>query len=94
VLEAGQLDLRFEAENGSFAVWAYGTHKLPICPLHYARVLGDAHPALERLGDAFAGLPSGGRMLPNARRSCRGSSLRSRGSGRMCAPRSTPPSRR
>ena len=56
VLEAGQLRLRFDAEAGSFAVWAYDTHKLPICPLHYARVLGDAHPALERLGDAFAGL--------------------------------------
>jgi (1->4)-alpha-D-glucan 1-alpha-D-glucosylmutase len=57
VLEAGQLELRFDAAEGGFAVWAYGAHKLPICPLHYARVLGDAHPALERLGDAFAGLP-------------------------------------
>ena len=28
-------------EAGSFAVWAYDTHKLPICPLHYARILGD-----------------------------------------------------
>ncbi|MGG5810024.1 malto-oligosyltrehalose synthase [Falsiroseomonas sp. CW058] len=57
VLEGGQLELRFSAEDGGFAVWAYGTHRLPICPLHYGRVLGDAHPALERLGDAFAGLP-------------------------------------
>ena len=57
VLEAGQLALRFEPETGSFAVWAYDTHKLPVCPLHYARVLGDAHPALERFGDAFSGLP-------------------------------------
>ncbi|MBU8537728.1 malto-oligosyltrehalose synthase [Falsiroseomonas tokyonensis] len=57
VLEAGQLALRFDAAAGSFAVWAYDTHKLPICPLHYGRVLGDAHPELERLGDAFAGLP-------------------------------------
>jgi (1->4)-alpha-D-glucan 1-alpha-D-glucosylmutase len=57
VLEAGQLVLRFDAEAGSFAVWAYDTHKLPICPLHYARVLGDEHPELERLGDAFSGLP-------------------------------------
>ena len=30
--------LRFDPEAGSFAVWAYDTHKLPICPLHYARV--------------------------------------------------------
>jgi (1->4)-alpha-D-glucan 1-alpha-D-glucosylmutase len=57
VLESGQLALRFEPETGGFAVWAYGTHKLPICPLHYGRVLGDAHPELERLGDAFSGLP-------------------------------------
>ena len=57
VLEAGQLELRFDAAEGRFAVWAYDTHKLPICPLHYGRVLGEAHPALERLGDAFAGLP-------------------------------------
>ncbi len=58
VLEAGHLILKFDAEEGSFAVWAYDTHKLPICPLHYASILDDAHPALERLGDAFAHLPT------------------------------------
>ncbi len=57
VLEAGQLSLKFDEQEGSFAVWAYDTHKLPVCPLHYARILGDAHPELERLGDAFSGLP-------------------------------------
>ena len=57
VLESGQLALRFEPETGSFAVWAYDTHKLPIYPMHYHRVLGDEHPELERLGDAFSGLP-------------------------------------
>ena len=57
VLKAGQLALKFDEQEGSFAVWAYDTHKLPICPLHYARILGDAHPELERLGDAFSGLP-------------------------------------
>ena len=56
VLESGQLALRFEPQTGSFAVWAYDTHKLPIYPLHYQRVLGDEHPELERLGDAFSGL--------------------------------------
>lgn len=56
VLESGELRLRFDAEQGSFAVWAYGTHKLPVCPLDYGRVLGDRHPVLEQLGDAFAGL--------------------------------------
>ena len=58
VLEAGQLALRFDPETGDFAVWAYDTHKLPICPLHYERVLGDAHPRLEQLGDAFSDLPN------------------------------------
>jgi (1->4)-alpha-D-glucan 1-alpha-D-glucosylmutase len=56
-LERGRLALKFDPAAGSFAVWAYDTHKLPICPLHYHRILGDAHPELERLGDSFAGLP-------------------------------------
>jgi (1->4)-alpha-D-glucan 1-alpha-D-glucosylmutase len=58
VLESGQLVLRFQPETGDFAVWAYDTHKLPICPLHYERILGNANPTLERLGDAFSGLPN------------------------------------
>jgi (1->4)-alpha-D-glucan 1-alpha-D-glucosylmutase len=57
-LESGNLKLQFDPPAGSFACWAYETHKLPICPLHYARILGDAHPALERIGDAFSGLPN------------------------------------
>jgi (1->4)-alpha-D-glucan 1-alpha-D-glucosylmutase len=55
-LHAGKLALKFDADVGSFAIWAYDAHKLPICPLHYARVLGDAHPDLERLSDAFSTL--------------------------------------
>jgi (1->4)-alpha-D-glucan 1-alpha-D-glucosylmutase len=58
VLESGQLVLRFDPDDGDFAVWAHDTHKLPICPLHYGRILGDTHPLLEQLGDAFAGLPN------------------------------------
>ena len=56
-LEAGKLALKFDRANGDFAVWAYDRHKLPICPLHYSRILGDADPELERMGDTFAGLP-------------------------------------
>lgn len=52
----GKLTLKFDADEGSFAVWAYDTHKLPICPLHYNRILGDSDAALEQLGDAFATL--------------------------------------
>jgi (1->4)-alpha-D-glucan 1-alpha-D-glucosylmutase len=57
VLAAGHLQLRFQPDTGDLAVWAYDTHKLPICPLRYESVLGQAHPLLERLGDAFSGLP-------------------------------------
>ncbi|WP_027134972.1 malto-oligosyltrehalose synthase [Geminicoccus roseus] len=52
-LEAGRLVLKFDEASGSFAVWAYDTHALPICPLHYARIISAAHPDLEQLGDAF-----------------------------------------
>jgi (1->4)-alpha-D-glucan 1-alpha-D-glucosylmutase len=55
-LAAGDLILKFDAVEGSFAVWAYNTHKLPISPLDYGRILGTAHPVLERLGDEFANL--------------------------------------
>jgi len=55
-LDAGTLQLRFDAERGEFAVWAHEVHKLPICPLHYGRILGDGLAALENLGDAFASL--------------------------------------
>jgi (1->4)-alpha-D-glucan 1-alpha-D-glucosylmutase len=57
VLESGQLELRFHPDTGGFAVWAYATHKLPICPLHYERILDRTHPLLEQLGDAFSALP-------------------------------------
>lgn len=53
----GKLTLAFDAAEGSFAVWAYATHKLPICPLHYGRILGDSRADLERLGDSFAAIP-------------------------------------
>lgn len=56
-LHRGKLTLKFDEQEGTFAVWAYNTHKLPICPLHYHRILGHAHPDLERLGDEFSSLP-------------------------------------
>ncbi len=57
-LEAGNLKLIFDAEAGTLAVWAYETHKLPVCPLHYDRILGHDDAGLEKLGDAFSDLPS------------------------------------
>ncbi|HVY13815.1 MAG TPA: malto-oligosyltrehalose synthase [Rhodopila sp.] len=64
VLESGQLQLKFDPTEGSFAVWAYDSHKLPICPLHYDRILGNDHPELERIGDSFAGLPDWRPQIP------------------------------
>ena len=56
VLVSGGLELRFDNETGSFAVWAYGTHKLPVRPQDYGTILGSDHPDLERIADAFAHL--------------------------------------
>lgn len=55
-LEAGKLRLQFDAERGEFAVWAYDTHKLPICPLNYAEILSAGTTDLETLGDDFSAL--------------------------------------
>ena len=55
-LEAGKLVLKFDAETGSFAVWAYDTHKLPISPRDYKQILGDAELRLTKLGARFAAL--------------------------------------
>lgn len=57
-IENGNLALKLDAADGALAVWAYDTHKMPVCPLSYDRVLGHAHAGLERIGDAFADLPS------------------------------------
>ena len=63
-LERGALQLQFDAQEGSFAVWAYGTHKLPISPPHYARILGDGPLQLEQLADAFDWLPNWRGQMP------------------------------
>ena len=50
--------MKFDAATGSFAVWAYDTHMLPICPVHYGEILGDDDETLDRIGDGFSGLPA------------------------------------
>jgi (1->4)-alpha-D-glucan 1-alpha-D-glucosylmutase len=55
-LRNGKLRLKFESD-GSFAVWAYDAHKLPICPLTYQQILGHENPALDRMADLFLDLP-------------------------------------
>ena len=62
VLERGEIELRFEPELGSFAVF-YHEHRLPLDPRTYPRVLDRAlthssNPKLEALRRAFAELPN------------------------------------
>jgi (1->4)-alpha-D-glucan 1-alpha-D-glucosylmutase len=65
VLETGGLELRFDPDEGSFAVWAHGAHKLPVCPRDYARILDAAGlaapeaPDWEALKARLAAAPSG-----------------------------------
>ena len=56
-LRAGDLKLKF-GEDGGFAVWAYGTHKLPLCPLTYPLALGREVAELDRMADLFEDLPN------------------------------------
>ena len=63
-LEHGKLRLRFDATEGSFAVWAYDTHKLPIYPPHYARIFTNDNLQLDQLSDAFGWLPNTRGQLP------------------------------
>ncbi len=56
-LKGGKLQVKFDEQDGSLAVWAYDSHKLPICPLQYDVVLGHDDPELDRLSDFFSDLP-------------------------------------
>ena len=73
-----QADLKFDAAGGIVRRLGYDAHKLPVCPLHYQRILGDAHPELERLGDAFATLRGMAAASDAARPRAEGGTARSR----------------
>jgi (1->4)-alpha-D-glucan 1-alpha-D-glucosylmutase len=55
-LRSGRLTLKFH-DDGTFAVWAYDEHKLPLCPLTYPTVLGRDCETLDRMADRFRDLP-------------------------------------
>jgi (1->4)-alpha-D-glucan 1-alpha-D-glucosylmutase len=63
-LERGALRLRFDETEGSFAIWAYETHKLPVWPPHYARILAEGPLPLEQIADAFGWLPNWRQRMP------------------------------
>ena len=46
-LRSGALVLKLD-DDGSLAIWAHDEHKLPLCPLSYAAVLGHENPNLDR----------------------------------------------
>ena len=55
VLSSGDLGLRLDGRDGRFAVWAYGSHKLPVCPRHYGRILrAGEHEDLAGMADLLA----------------------------------------
>ncbi len=61
VLERGELELRFEPDSGSFAVF-YGPHRLPLDPRTYPRILDRvaalvSSSELENIRRALAALP-------------------------------------
>jgi (1->4)-alpha-D-glucan 1-alpha-D-glucosylmutase len=60
VLDSGKIELKFDANDGTFAVWLYDTHKLPIAPPTYSQILLNASPALKNLLEAFAALRDDG----------------------------------
>lgn len=56
VLEAGEFDLKLDDNDGTFSVWLYRTHKLPIAPPTYAAILEEADSEFRTLANEFAKL--------------------------------------
>ena len=55
-LQEGSIRLRFNADTGAFHA-EYGTHHFPICPLHYATLLGNSpQQSLQVLAEQFSAL--------------------------------------
>jgi (1->4)-alpha-D-glucan 1-alpha-D-glucosylmutase len=65
VLEAGELQLRFDRAEGSFSVW-YHQHRFPIAPRDYPRILRRAAASLDELIAEFAEV-RGARRAPERR---------------------------
>jgi malto-oligosyltrehalose synthase len=56
VLENGEIELRFDREEGSFSAW-YFEYRLPISPRTYPSILAEGGAALAELAADFATLP-------------------------------------
>ncbi len=55
-LRNGDLKIRFDRTEGSFAFWAYDTHKLPIAPTSYEALLPHLDALTGPLAERFAAL--------------------------------------
>ena len=81
VLAAGDLVLRFDADDGRFFVAAYDTHRFPIAPRDYRAILRAAGGAL----DDLAGLFTGGRDAARQRAEAGRAALRAAHDDRAAA---------
>lgn len=68
-LREGHLRLDFDPSQGTFAIWADATNKLPLKPQSYAAILVHAGEETQQLATAFASLPLDGHIQANARKS-------------------------
>src|SRR6516164_3433616 len=80
VLENGEIELRFDAAEGSFSAW-YFEHSLPISPRTYPSILTAGGEMLSEFACAFATLES---LSIEARQ--RAAALKRRPSERVCEP--------
>ena len=80
VLENGEIELRFDADEGSFSAW-YFEHRLPISPRTYPSILTAGGEMLSEFASAFATLES---LSIEARQ--RAAALKRRLSERACEP--------
>jgi len=77
-LRDGAVELPFDAEAGSFAVWLHGEHKLPVCPAHYGALLetvagplAAAEPQFEAATTGAGGRSAGESLKRSLARLCR-----------------------
>jgi (1->4)-alpha-D-glucan 1-alpha-D-glucosylmutase len=66
-LDGGNLQLRFDADEGRLDVWYYDEHRFPIAPRDYAAVLLTEGGPLEELARVFADPGTGGRAAQRRR---------------------------
>jgi (1->4)-alpha-D-glucan 1-alpha-D-glucosylmutase len=55
-LKKGNLELKFDEKHGTFSVWLYGTHKLPVTPPSYSEILRADSAHFKDLAKEFASL--------------------------------------